>query len=146
MPAETTPAETTTSDDPESVGSTAVPAEAVAPLIRGIAVLRELTEADGRLSPSGLERATGLARSTVDRITATLARMGYVRLDGRDAVLAPVSWSWATPTSRPCACQPCWTPAPTNWPTNWTSRCPWPSPTETASASSTRRPAAARCP
>ncbi|MET7907126.1 IclR family transcriptional regulator C-terminal domain-containing protein [Streptomyces avermitilis] len=70
-------------------GSTAVPAEAVAPLTRGITVLRRLTEADGTASLSGLERASGLARSTVDRITATLARMGYVRLDGRDAVLAP---------------------------------------------------------
>ncbi|WEH17368.1 IclR family transcriptional regulator C-terminal domain-containing protein [Streptomyces sp. VNUA24] len=69
--------------------TTAAPAEAVAPLMRGIAVLRRLTEADGTLSPSALEKATGLARSTVDRITATLARMGYVRLDGRDAVLAP---------------------------------------------------------
>lgn len=67
----------------------AVPTEAVAPLMRGIAVLRQLTEAGGTLSLSGLERATGLARSTVDRITATLARMGYVRLDGRDAVLTP---------------------------------------------------------
>ncbi|MEU3930592.1 IclR family transcriptional regulator C-terminal domain-containing protein [Streptomyces sp. NPDC029044] len=65
------------------------PAEAVAPLIRGIAVLRELTEANGTLSLSGLERATGLARSTVDRITATLARMGYVRFDGRDVHLSP---------------------------------------------------------
>ncbi|WP_406330712.1 IclR family transcriptional regulator C-terminal domain-containing protein [Streptomyces sp. NBC_00203] len=69
--------------------SNVVPAEAVTPLIRGIAVLRRLTEADGVSSLSGLERATGLARSTVDRIMATLARMGYVRLDGRDAVLAP---------------------------------------------------------
>lgn len=58
-------------------------------LIRGVAVLRRLTEAGGTLSPSALERATGLARSTVDRITATLARMGYVRLDGRDVLLAP---------------------------------------------------------
>src|SRR5690242_3168207 len=66
-----------------------VPAEAVTPLIRGIAVLRRLTDADGVSSLSGLERSTGLARSTVDRITATLARRGYVRLDGRDAVLAP---------------------------------------------------------
>ncbi|MFD5633419.1 IclR family transcriptional regulator C-terminal domain-containing protein [Streptomyces sp. NPDC127077] len=71
-----------------AVGAEA-PEEAVTPLIRGIAVLRRLTEADGSASLSGLERATGLARSTVDRITATLARMGYVRLDGRDAVLAP---------------------------------------------------------
>jgi IclR family pca regulon transcriptional regulator len=67
----------------------AVPAEAVAPLIRGVAVVRQLTDAGGVLSLSGLERATGLARSTVDRITGTLARMGYVRLDGRDAVLTP---------------------------------------------------------
>ncbi|MDQ0934778.1 IclR family transcriptional regulator domain-containing protein [Streptomyces turgidiscabies] len=67
----------------------AVPAEAVAPLLRGIALLRQLTDAGGTLSLSGLERATGLARSTVDRITATLARMGYVRLDGRDAILTP---------------------------------------------------------
>ncbi|KUM69706.1 IclR family transcriptional regulator domain-containing protein [Streptomyces griseorubiginosus] len=81
MPAETPPSP----EAPES----AVPAEAVAPLIRGVRVLRELTEAGGTLSLSGLERATGLARSTVDRITSTLARMGYVRLDGRNAVATP---------------------------------------------------------
>ncbi|MEU3613995.1 helix-turn-helix domain-containing protein [Streptomyces sp. NPDC006872] len=57
--------------------------------MRGVAVLHRLTEANGMLSLSGLERATGLARSTVDRIVATLARMGYVRLDGRDAILTP---------------------------------------------------------
>ncbi|MFH0521576.1 IclR family transcriptional regulator C-terminal domain-containing protein [Streptomyces sp. M41] len=67
----------------------AVPAEVMTPLIRGVAVLRRLTEAGGTLSASALERATGLARSTVDRITSTLARMEYVRLDGRDVVLAP---------------------------------------------------------
>ncbi|MFJ3416947.1 IclR family transcriptional regulator C-terminal domain-containing protein [Streptomyces sp. NPDC086082] len=78
------PAETTLTD-----AAGAVPAEAVAPLIRGVAVVRQLTGAGGVLSLSGLERATGLARSTVDRITGTLARMGYVRLDGRDAVLTP---------------------------------------------------------
>lgn len=65
------------------------PAEAVAPLMRGIAVLRRLTDADGSLSLSDLERATGLARSTVDRVTLTLARTGYVRLDGRTVTLAP---------------------------------------------------------
>ncbi|WP_328427055.1 IclR family transcriptional regulator domain-containing protein [Streptomyces sp. NBC_00443] len=67
----------------------AVPVEAVTPLIRGVGVLWRLTEAGGTVSASGLERATGLARSTVDRITSTLARMGYVRLDGRDVILAP---------------------------------------------------------
>ncbi|MEV8595221.1 IclR family transcriptional regulator C-terminal domain-containing protein [Streptomyces sp. NPDC052012] len=66
------------------------PPEAVTPLLRGIAVLRRLTDApDGTLSLSALERSTGLARSTVDRITSTLARMGYVRVDGRDVTLAP---------------------------------------------------------
>ncbi|MDX3248815.1 helix-turn-helix domain-containing protein, partial [Streptomyces sp. ME18-1-4] len=57
--------------------------------MRGVAVLHRLTEANGGLSLSALERATGLARSTVDRIVATLARMGYVRLDGRDVILTP---------------------------------------------------------
>ncbi|MEU8453715.1 IclR family transcriptional regulator domain-containing protein [Streptomyces griseoaurantiacus] len=66
-----------------------VPPEAVAPLIRGITVLRRLTEADGACSLSALERSCALARSTVDRVTATLARMGYVRLEHRDVLVAP---------------------------------------------------------
>lgn len=86
MPAETT---VTSWDAAPPADSPAVPAEAVAPLIRGVGVLRRLTEAGGTMSASGLERATGLARSTVDRITSTLARMGYVRLDGRDVILTP---------------------------------------------------------
>ncbi|MCX5388056.1 IclR family transcriptional regulator C-terminal domain-containing protein [Streptomyces sp. NBC_00083] len=65
------------------------PAEAVGPLMRGVAVLRALGEADGRLTLGELVRATGLARSTVDRVAATLARMGYLRLDGPTATLAP---------------------------------------------------------
>ncbi|MFI1393471.1 IclR family transcriptional regulator C-terminal domain-containing protein [Streptomyces sp. NPDC020681] len=65
------------------------PAEAVGPLMRGIAVLRDISDAGGRLTVSELVRSTGLARSTVDRIAATLARMGYLRLDGNAAVLAP---------------------------------------------------------
>ncbi|MFD7440041.1 IclR family transcriptional regulator C-terminal domain-containing protein [Streptomyces sp. NPDC059909] len=65
------------------------PAEAVGPLMRGIAVLRAISDAGGRTSLSDLVRTTGLARSTVDRVAATLARMGYVRLDGHEAGLAP---------------------------------------------------------
>ncbi|MEV3853879.1 helix-turn-helix domain-containing protein [Streptomyces sp. NPDC050095] len=65
------------------------PAEAVTPLIRGLDVLRRLTDADGTLAVAELARATGLARSSVDRICATLAHLGHVRLDGRDATLAP---------------------------------------------------------
>ncbi|MCX4825321.1 helix-turn-helix domain-containing protein [Streptomyces sp. NBC_01142] len=65
------------------------PAEAVGPLMRGIAVLREVSDAGGRTGIGELVRTTGLARSTVDRVTATLERMGYLRLDGNAAVLAP---------------------------------------------------------
>lgn len=68
------------------------PDESVGPLERGFAVLRALAGAPGgRLRPSGLTKATGLARSTVDRVAATLAELGYVRAegDGRDLVLAP---------------------------------------------------------
>ncbi|MFA7764558.1 IclR family transcriptional regulator C-terminal domain-containing protein [Streptomyces sp. NPDC048723] len=71
-------------DDP-----TAPPAEAVGPLMRGITVLREISDAGGHMPLSDVVRATGLARSTVDRITATLARMDYLRLDGHQARLAP---------------------------------------------------------
>ncbi|MFJ2743831.1 IclR family transcriptional regulator C-terminal domain-containing protein [Streptomyces sp. NPDC087440] len=73
----------------QSPGDDRLPAEAVGPLLRGVEVLRRLTDAGGRLSLGDLVRSTGLARSTVDRVTQTLARMGYVRLDGRDAALAP---------------------------------------------------------
>ncbi|WP_042417390.1 IclR family transcriptional regulator domain-containing protein [Streptacidiphilus anmyonensis] len=66
------------------------PAEAVGPLLRGVAVLRALTAASQQqLSLGDLARATGLARATTDRIAATLARLGYLRVDGRTAALAP---------------------------------------------------------
>ncbi|KQX88361.1 IclR family transcriptional regulator C-terminal domain-containing protein [Streptomyces clavifer] len=65
------------------------PPEAVGPLVRGVAVLREISDAGGGASLGELVRATGLARSTVDRVVATLARMGYVRLDGNGARAAP---------------------------------------------------------
>ncbi|SDM29129.1 IclR family transcriptional regulator domain-containing protein [Streptomyces wuyuanensis] len=67
----------------------APPADAVAPLMRGIAVLRALGDAGGRMDLSDLVRSTGLARSTADRVAATLARMGYVRLRGHEVRLAP---------------------------------------------------------
>ncbi|MFI6013356.1 IclR family transcriptional regulator C-terminal domain-containing protein [Streptomyces sp. NPDC051243] len=67
----------------------APPEEAVAPLMRGIAVLRELTGVGGAAGLSDLGRATGLARATVDRVTGTLAHMGYVRMEGSNAALAP---------------------------------------------------------
>ncbi|MDC2946426.1 IclR family transcriptional regulator C-terminal domain-containing protein [Streptomyces heilongjiangensis] len=57
--------------------------------MRGIAVLRGLTDAGGTATLSDLGRTTGLARSTVDRVAGTLARMGYVHLDGSNAALAP---------------------------------------------------------
>ncbi|MFB9476493.1 IclR family transcriptional regulator C-terminal domain-containing protein [Nonomuraea salmonea] len=59
-------------------------------LERGLSVLRALA-ADPRrpARATDLVRATGLARSTVDRVLGTLAHLGYVRADGRDVVLAP---------------------------------------------------------
>ncbi|MEU4096722.1 IclR family transcriptional regulator C-terminal domain-containing protein [Streptomyces sp. NPDC026673] len=65
------------------------PQEAVGPLVRGLAVLRRLAASDGRCPVGDLVRATGLARSTVDRVVSTLVRTGYLRVEGRDAVLAP---------------------------------------------------------
>ncbi|WP_282699855.1 IclR family transcriptional regulator C-terminal domain-containing protein [Streptomyces sp. CC219B] len=74
---------------PADPTAAAPPEEAVAPLMRGIAVLRELTDAGGAAGLSDLARATGLARATVDRVTGTLAHMGYVRMDGSNVALAP---------------------------------------------------------
>ncbi|AQZ65232.1 Transcriptional regulator, IclR family [[Actinomadura] parvosata subsp. kistnae] len=64
--------------------------EAAGTLERGLAVLRALA-ADPRrpVRATDLVRATGLARSTVDRVLATLAHLGYVRAEGRDVQPAP---------------------------------------------------------
>ena len=76
-----------------ATGQAAAPAAdaSVGPLERGLTVLRTLALAPGnRLRPSDLVRATGLARSPVDRIAATLVRLGHLReQDGRDLVLTP---------------------------------------------------------
>ncbi|WP_433241707.1 IclR family transcriptional regulator domain-containing protein [Streptosporangium sp. CA-135522] len=64
--------------------------ESVGPLERGLAVLRALSTGPARrMRPGDLTRATGLARSTVDRIVTTLAHIGYVRIEDRDVLLAP---------------------------------------------------------
>ncbi|WP_447039321.1 IclR family transcriptional regulator domain-containing protein [Streptomyces sp. DSM 118878] len=64
--------------------------ESVRPLERGLAVLRALAAADpGHVRAGDLVRATGLARSTVDRVVATLVRLGYVRVDGQELHLTP---------------------------------------------------------
>lgn len=65
------------------------PADAVGPLIRGLTVIRTLTELGGALGPPELCRQVGLARSTLDRVLATLEAMGYVRFQHRDVMLAP---------------------------------------------------------
>ncbi|MEU7154174.1 IclR family transcriptional regulator C-terminal domain-containing protein [Streptomyces sp. NPDC045456] len=65
------------------------PQGAVGPLMRSLSVLRALSADGGRQAVGDLVRATGLARSTVDRVLSTLARLGHVRVEGRDAVLAP---------------------------------------------------------
>ncbi|PNG92243.1 hypothetical protein SMF913_27708 [Streptomyces malaysiensis] len=56
-------------------------------------MLRELTrlaaqEGRATVRPGDLVRGTGLARSVVDRVVATLEQLGYVTLDGRDIGLA----------------------------------------------------------
>ncbi|MFF9486330.1 IclR family transcriptional regulator C-terminal domain-containing protein [Streptomyces sp. NPDC014676] len=65
------------------------PAEAAGPLERGLAVLRIVADAPHSVRPGDLARATGLARSTVDRIAATLIHLGHLRAVGRDLVPAP---------------------------------------------------------
>ena len=65
-----------------------MPEESVRPLERGLAVLRALVAAD-QARAGDLVRATGLARSTVDRVVATLARLGYVREQGQELHLTP---------------------------------------------------------
>lgn len=64
---------------------------AVGPLERGLAVLRALAayDMDRGTDRGALVRATGLARATVDRVVATLDRLGLVRADGREVALAP---------------------------------------------------------
>ncbi|MFG1685875.1 IclR family transcriptional regulator C-terminal domain-containing protein [Nonomuraea sp. NPDC049269] len=64
--------------------------EPASTLERGLAVLRVLAAGPRRpMRATDLVRATGLARSTVDRIVATLVRLGYVRAEERDVLLAP---------------------------------------------------------
>ncbi|WP_308169499.1 IclR family transcriptional regulator domain-containing protein [Acrocarpospora catenulata] len=60
----------------------------VGPLERGLAVLRAMAPT-GPVRPSDLARHTGLARSTVDRVLATLIRLGYVRESDRTVRLTP---------------------------------------------------------
>jgi IclR family pca regulon transcriptional regulator len=64
-------------------------AETVGPLERGLAVLRIIAAQHGAARPAELARAAGLARSTVDRVATTLARLGYLRAEDRDLLPAP---------------------------------------------------------
>ncbi|MCC5581121.1 helix-turn-helix domain-containing protein [Microtetraspora sp. AC03309] len=64
--------------------------DVVGPLDRGLAVLRAMSAPGGhRMRPSELARATGLARSTVDRVLATLIHLGHLREVDREVELAP---------------------------------------------------------
>ncbi|MFE9746675.1 IclR family transcriptional regulator C-terminal domain-containing protein [Saccharothrix saharensis] len=56
---------------------------------RGLAVLHAVaTHPEPRLRRGDLAKATGLPRSTVDRVTATLLHLGYLRAEGQDLRLA----------------------------------------------------------
>ncbi|MFF0473738.1 IclR family transcriptional regulator C-terminal domain-containing protein [Streptomyces sp. NPDC004284] len=78
---------------PEAQGAPEVagaPDELVGPLERGLAVLRAMAAGpEVRHRPGDLARTTGLARSTIDRVTTTLVRLGLLRTEGRDLLLAP---------------------------------------------------------
>jgi IclR family pca regulon transcriptional regulator len=65
-------------------------ADSVAPLERGLAVLRAVCAGPQEPArPVDLARATGLARSTVDRVLSTLIHLDYLRAAGRDVAAAP---------------------------------------------------------
>ncbi|GAA3532048.1 IclR family transcriptional regulator domain-containing protein [Streptomyces osmaniensis] len=63
--------------------------EAAGPLERGLAMLRIMAAAPEPMRPGDLARATGLARSAVDRVAATLVHLGHLRTEGRELALAP---------------------------------------------------------
>ncbi|MFE4578725.1 helix-turn-helix domain-containing protein, partial [Streptomyces chartreusis] len=63
--------------------------EAAGPLERGLALLRIMAAASEPMRPGDLARATGLARSAVDRVAATLVHLGHLRAEGRELALAP---------------------------------------------------------
>ncbi|MER7539235.1 IclR family transcriptional regulator C-terminal domain-containing protein [Streptomyces sp. NPDC097704] len=75
---------------PQTAEAEGAPDELVGPLERGLAVLRAMASGpDVRHRPGDLARTTGLARSTIDRIATTLVRLGVLRTEGRDLLLAP---------------------------------------------------------
>ncbi|MEX0173328.1 IclR family transcriptional regulator domain-containing protein [Streptomyces sp. LMG1-1-1.1] len=75
---------------PHPAEAEGVPGELVGPLERGLAVLRVMASGPAvRHRPGDLARTTGLARSTVDRVATTLVRLGVLRAEGRDLLLAP---------------------------------------------------------
>ncbi|MCX5107437.1 helix-turn-helix domain-containing protein [Streptomyces sp. NBC_00378] len=76
----------------QPTGPAASPDELVGPLERGLTVLRAIAAGpETRHRPGDLARTTGLARSTVDRVATTLVRLGFLRTEGRDLLLAPRS-------------------------------------------------------
>ncbi|MFJ9818482.1 IclR family transcriptional regulator C-terminal domain-containing protein [Streptomyces sp. NPDC101151] len=67
-----------------------MPEDSVRPLERGLAVLRCLASPGAQqMRASDLVHATGLARSTVDRVVATLIHLGHVRQHGAELHLTP---------------------------------------------------------
>jgi len=68
---------------------TTATSDADGPLTRGLGLLEIVAGAGGAVRPPDLAGATGLARSAVDRLTATLVHLGYLRSEGRDLEAAP---------------------------------------------------------
>lgn len=72
------------------VETAASEAHGVGPLVRGLALLRSLSDPRRRrMSLGELARATGLARATVSRLVGTLTELDYLRWDGDAVTLAP---------------------------------------------------------
>src|SRR5262249_13856921 len=63
--------------------------EAEGPLARGLAVLEAIARSAEAVRAADLARTTGLARSAVDRLTATAVHLGYLRAAGRELDPAP---------------------------------------------------------
>ncbi|WP_426404762.1 IclR family transcriptional regulator domain-containing protein [Streptomyces sp. R-07] len=77
-------------DELRAAHAPVAPDELVGPLERGLSVLRVMAAGpDVRHRPGDLARTTGLARSTIDRVATTLVRLGVLRTEGRDLLLAP---------------------------------------------------------
>jgi IclR family pca regulon transcriptional regulator len=88
-----TPAKSTLRAEPVVAASTAEAADGdpnfMTSLARGLAVIRGFSQHRKKLSIAQISHHTGIPRAAVRRCLHTLARLGYVSIDGRDFSLRP---------------------------------------------------------